>query len=718
MTMRIQSRTSRAVVVSTISCLFLFPSFAQSEDSISQVQAALAPLDTWLKVSPSGEGWRTYLKLPALESEVAKGNDADPAVIGETLKQLDSGAPGLELPQFKQLRDAVGQWSEDLVIAKAPSLTEAVLASEANFHPITEADVAQAKTELQAALKKLDQYLGGLGKNGAAWKEYLRWKDLQEQLQRETPEADTSKAVLQQYTADQNGLELPVFYEVGAALERYSNLLAASKEDLKSQFTERLKGLADKLKQYQDPQAQTEELAAAVGTDLGWLETRDQARPLVHAIRSRLSQPNLHIEASERLIAAGIDQPLDEVGPVTDNILGTSISGMSHTVGQVTAQLVPDDKRAQVETKLVARAASNTVGYNGPATIHSSGMTDLAGAKRIVIDEKGFASYPAKATASTKTQITGINAGGNMAQRVATSRVYENKPQAEQIAASHAAARAQRRLDAQTGQMLSKAHANYLQKFRNPLLRRREFPTLLKFHSSDDSLFVTALQANRDQIGAPQVPAAPSDEHDLAVRMHETVVNNAADALLSGTTLKEKEMQDKVIEWRGELPEQLKSEEDRDPWSITFAKSRPVSIKFADNHVKITVRGQRYTSGEREFKGMNVTADYRIVPSGSSYKLVRDAELHIEPPNFVPGQTRLSTQQVTLKTLLQRKFGKLFEPEIKAETLKLSGKWEKAGPLDLKALQSNGGWLVAAWLESAPPPSDTPSARAGGNVVR
>ncbi len=72
----------------------------------------------------------------------------------------------------------------------------------------------------------------------------------------------------------------------------------------------------------------------------------------------------------------------------------------SHLVGQVTAQLLPDDKRAQVETKLVARAASNTVGYNGPATIHSSGMTDLAGAKRIVIDDKGFASYPAKATAS------------------------------------------------------------------------------------------------------------------------------------------------------------------------------------------------------------------------------------------------------------------------------------------------------------------------------
>ncbi len=125
--------------------------------------------------------------------------------------------------------------------------------------------------------------------------------------------------------------------------------------------------------------------------------------------------------------------------------------------------------------------------------------------------------------------------------------------------------------------------------------------------------------------------------------------------------------------------------------------------------MKITVRGQRYTSGDREFKGMNVTADYKIQPSGESFKLVRDAELHIVPPNFVPGQTRLSTQQVTLKTLLQKKFGKLFEPEIKAEKLTLSGRWEKVGPLDLKQLQSSSGWLVAAWLEPATPPAAPPT---------
>jgi hypothetical protein len=707
--MSIKSRIAGAAAVSTISCVIFFPRFAQSEESNQPVQGPLTAVETWLTNSPSGAAWRAYLKLDALNPEVAKGNDADQAVVGETLKQLQSGAAGLDLPHFKQLREALEQWSQDLAIAKAPSLSDAVAASESSFQPITEAEVAQAKTDLQDTLTKLEQYLTGLGKNGAAWKEYLRWRDLLEQLKNDKPDNDALKSISKQFTADQVGLEMPVFYNVGAALARYSNLLSAANDELKGKFSEKLKELAEKLKAYQDPKAQTEEAAADIGTLLGWLESRDQAPALLRAIRGKLSQPNLHVDVSERFIAAGIDQPLDEVRPVTDNILGTAISGTAHTVGQVTGQLLPDENRAQLETKLVARAASDTVGYNGPATIWSRGTTNLSGSKRIVIDEKGFASYPARATASTSTQITGISAGGNIAQRVATNRVYESKPTAEQIAGSHAAARAQARLDAQTGQMLSKAHANYLQKFRNPLLRRREFPQLLKFKSTDDALFITALQADSYQLGAPQASESPKDTHDLGVRMHESVVNNASDSLLSGVTLKEKEVQDKVIELRGELPEQLKSDPDRDPWSITFSKSKPVTVVFTDNAVKITVRGQRYTSGDREFKGMNVTADYKIQPSGDSFKLVRDADLQIVPPNFVPGQTRLSTQQVTLKTLLQKKFGKLFEPEIKADKLTLSGRWEKVGPLDLKQLQSSSGWLVAAWLEPATPPAAAPS---------
>ena len=100
---------------------------------------------------------------------------------------------------------------------------------------------------------------------------------------------------------------------------------------------------------------------------------------------------------------------------------------------------------------------------------------------------------------------------------------------------------------------------------------------------------------------------------------------------------------------------------------------------------------------------MNVTADYKAEISGNGSRLVRQGDLQIVPPSFVPGKSRLSSQQITLRTLLEQRFGKLFEPEIKSDGLELPGQWAKAGRLDLKHLKSSGGWMAMAWIESGEP---------------
>ncbi len=259
-------------------------------------------------------------------------------------------------------------------------------------------------------------------------------------------------------------------------------------------------------------------------------------------------------------------------------------------------------------------------------------------------------------------------------------------------------------MEAQADKQLGKAQANYLKNVRNPLVRHDEFPALVDARSTDQALLLTALQANASQLGAPSAAPQVADNHDLALQLHESMINNLTAAMLAGVTLQEKEVQDKVIEWRGKLPKQLESDPDQEPWSITFARSQPVTIKFTDDRIEITIRGQKYTRGERDFRAMNVTANYKITPYESSYRLVRDEKLEINPP----GRTRLSGTDVTLKPLLQKKFGKLFEPEIKAEKMTFEGQLEKVGALDLKQLQSQGGWLVAGWLQGAAPPADAP----------
>jgi hypothetical protein len=137
------------------------------------------------------------------------------------------------------------------------------------------------------------------------------------------------------------------------------------------------------------------------GLVLGELAATSQAPQVIQAVRDRLSHPNLLIEVSRRVVAAGIDDPVNDVGPLTDVILGTRIRGTVQTVGYVNAELGNTNRYAAIDILMQGTAYSRTVGYNGPAIIHASGTTGLAGRKRLILDENGLRAFPAASNART-----------------------------------------------------------------------------------------------------------------------------------------------------------------------------------------------------------------------------------------------------------------------------------------------------------------------------
>jgi hypothetical protein len=696
--MRTQIRLALQALAVAAACLG--PADARADEPVGGADKAFSQVQSWLGTGQNATAWGQYLDFTALEAQLAKGNQADPAIVEQLRKKLESGAPGLDLPPFAALREAVARWANELKVANTQDLSQAAIDSEGDFRPLSDQDLASSHAAAKTAAERLDTYLRASGRNGAAWKSFLGLDKLLAQLNAQSPDVGTLNTAREPFSADKPGLEMPVFANVRTALDRYIADLTGRNEDLKAQYSTQLKGLSDELKQFAS--GYSSETASSLGERLAWLENARQSDVLIRAIRSRYSNPNLHGRASKRLIAAGIEQHVDEITPVRDMILGTDIRGTGHTVGNLSLALVPNSRKAEFETVLKGRVSSRTVGYNGPAVIQSAGTTDLHGTKNIFFDANGLASYPAKGTATTRTQILGISAGGSMAQKIATKRVYEMKPDAERIAGQHAAARLRHRVDAQAATQLGKAHWNYLRKVRNPLVRLRAFPQQLNLSTVPDALFAVALAASPSQLGAPDNPPSVNVENDLAVQVHESMINNMVDSLFRGVTLTEAEAQQQAKDILGKVPEQLQSDDARDPWSLTFAKTRPVTVRFADNTIQITVRGQRYTSGDREFQAMNVTAEYKIESDGTTFKITRKPELQIEPPNFTKGRT-LSGRQIALKTLLEKRFGKLFEMEIKTQGLALPGQWRKAGLLRAKQIQSTNGWLVAAWVETGEP---------------
>ena len=123
-----------------------------------------------------------------------------------------------------------------------------------------------------------------------------------------------------------------------------------------------------------------------------------------------------------------------------------------------------------------------------------------------------------------------------------------------------------------------------------------------------------------------------------------------------------------------------------------------MTVRFADGELHITIRGHSYSSGDSSYPGMDVTAVYKIVEGDEGLKAVRQGELAVFPPNFKPGSgKRLAVRQQTIRRMLERRFGKIFEEEMVPEPLELPGRWADSGKYGLDQWETADGWMVMAW---------------------
>jgi hypothetical protein len=573
-------------------------------------------------------------------------------------------------------------------------------AAKAAFRPLSNADLQKAKTALLEAAARLDRRLSAAGENGADWRKYLQWDEMQNELAGEKPDFQVLSKVYDKYRRGEEGLGLIWFSDVRGALEDYLQTAAdLDNPNLKTDYDDSLERLARSLEAYAvKPSAED---ALAVGRVLRWLLATGQAAELVEAVQHRLVQPNLFIEVSADVISTGIGGPVDDTRQISDRILGTDICATAHTVGQTSAELAPNPYHGVVDTVFLGSTESDNVGLHGPVEIFSCASTRFGACKRLWVNAEGLHSAPAVSNAVNETTITDIRSlrGRRLVERLAWRRADKQLGTAQAIAASHAECRINEQMDREAGEMLGHANQEFLAKFRKPLLERKLFPQQLGFSTTQQALLVTALDADPSQLGAPAGPPELAGQRDMAVRIHESMVNNFAASALGGMTLREATFQKGVVDLLGELPERLKPDDDREPWAITFARQKPIFVTFHDNGLTITLRGDRYFKGEESYPGMDVTATYKIAQTPAGFKVVREGKLQIFPARFRdPKKSRkLDAKEITIRTLLERRFSKMFEEELVGQGFLLPGKWGKVGKMLPVQMASDGGWLTVAW---------------------
>lgn len=585
-----------------------------------------------------------------------------------------------------------------LTAATLPSAAE-LLVTE--FEPVGQVEVSDAARGTLAAIDRLNRYLGGQGTNGNRWKQYLTLGDLQGELAEANPDVTKLLEARRRFEVENPDLARAVFSEVRRELERYLEMaLLASDERRQADLSDRVARLPALLERYRTYATPND--AWELGSTLAQLEDVGRMMPLVSSVRQLHSYPNLYSRVSEDVLSAGIGDPVDRTEPVVDCILGTYITGWARTCGATGFDLVPSRDNAIFDVTFNGVANSRTVGRNGPATIYSRGRTALSGRKRTILDESGIRELPAEGHARTNTTITGISVNrggllGGFIQRIASRRASQSKAQAEAIAGQHAEVRLERRLDQEGALATTKANRDYRERL-NRWKREGVYPQQLKFSSTSEHLLVKALEASRDQLGAPTAPIEVPGQADVALQVHESLPNNLADTLLAGRTLTDDELRERLADWFGEVPEEFRLDPEEEPWSITFADEQPVTVEFRRGGFTIAIRGDRFTSGDNDYAAMNITARYKLNPGQQQFSATRVGELEIFPPGFDPnGDQTLSARQQALRRLLERRLGKIFTPEMTGEGFVLPGRLKNAGTLPLSFADARSGWIALGW---------------------
>jgi hypothetical protein len=601
----------------------------------------------------------------------------------------------------------------------AQDLPAACRAAKERFRPLTKDDVAKTKATLTQAIERLDKRLQQDGANGENWRKYLKWDKLQAELRRpEGVDINVVAAIYKQYTPDISGLDLVWFLDVQQALGHFVKMTSAvDNPQVKTAYEQTLDTLASRLEAF--VAKPTAEDAIAIADSARWLEEAQQAPDLVKAIRRHYVQPNVFAEVSAAIVGAGIAGPVDDTMPVQDCILGTDLHGTAHTVGQTSVELVDNTGSAAIDTLLSGTSESQTIGYHGPVTIHSTAKTEFDARKRLSLDATGLSASPATSHASTASHIQSIQTDKRLGKRVienaAWNRAGKQKWEAEAIASRHAEQRLDKRIDQQAAETLAKANQAFNDKFRRPFTEHKLFPQQLDFSTTASALRVVGLQAGNSRLAAVSAPPAVAEGADLSVCLHESMVNNLAADALAGRTVHEEKVQSVAVDLLGHLPDRMKGDEDGQPWAIAFARRQPISVTFADDGFKVTIRAVKYFKGQDAHPGMDVSASYKFEKTPTGFKAVRQGGIQVLPPDFVPGsgETVDATRQI-IRTLLEKRFGKVFEPEWVGEGLELPGKWASAGKLTPIQVTSQNGWLVIAWKRGQTATSETKMASVAG----
>lgn len=583
--------------------------------------------------------------------------------------------------------------------------------AKADFRPLGPTDIAEAKTSLAEAIDRLEARLSLAGPVGDAWRAYLELPRLKDQARPETnADAAVLRRIYSHYDRDADGLDLVWFVDVKEAIAIFLvRRVATTSSDQRRNFEEKIDLLATVLESYITKPNERD--ALLLGEGQRWLSRTQQARSITQAIEAHFLRPNLYFEISADLVRAALTQPFNDTSPVQDYVLGTTVHGTGRTVGHATAELSPHDSLGVFDVVFEGITTNEDIGYNGPVTILSTSTSRLVARKRFWIDIEGTHCHPTAGKATANIDIHDIQANGfgsRLIERIAWRRADRLLGEAEWITARHTAARLNAQIDQLAAAPMREGNETY-REFRQALVDRKLFAQDVRFHTTERAITISAVQAGGGKIAAPDAPPAVAPGADFSLCIHESALNNLAIDTLAGRTVRDGSLPPVIAGAIGDLSPTMLAESSGKGEAMTFSHRRPVSIRFADGAITITLHGTSFRGGKMVYPDrMDISATYKINKSQNGFAATRQGIVQVNAPGSPPitpvtdvltTVRKLLFQQIA-RGALQKRFSSIFDREISNDDLSLPAEWKSLGALRLIQFDARNGWLVIAGKRS------------------
>lgn len=562
-------------------------------------------------------------------------------------------------------QSATAQWDE----SDQEALAKKIEAAVENLDPERFPEFTTSGQEVLTKVKQVRAYFQRStdAKNAAAWMDYLDVDPIVDAIDSEKSAAEIGRAARSlrfRLISPVPGLELRPLVELRDSVEKLLNsLLFRDGERNLELISRQLKASSNLIREIEGDPTSDQSITLSALTRV--IAGSGQSVEVIEALRNAFDKPNFALQIDGKLIQKAVERDVNEPSPVRDCILGTRLIGQAFLSGRVTTELIPSDHDARLRVRLDGRVSSRNTGFNGPIRLRTVSDGNVIMSRQIILSEAGLSIGPTQSeSVSLATKITAIEHPLALVRRIARQQAAKKKGQSDRIALQ--------RMRDQVGQQFSEetdaAVAGGTPAFKqlNGVIKRLSLEEpKLQWSSSESALSVQAVLRRPDQL-ATLLPKPQLDgDHAVVIQIHESFVDNMLAPMLSGRTVREREL-NRLLDRLGielEPPTQATEGEEK-PFRIDFARLRPIIFEARANQLRVGVRGTRFVQGDRELnQAMEITAVYTRAIGEDGHRLTRDGNVEV---NF-SGRKRISIAQAGMRRTIEKKFSALFPEMILAE---------------------------------------------------